>query len=126
MVQEKLVTLSTVDFWGAYKWCNDNKIYLAAVVIEVPDNKSVWHPPTGNQAVDNRTAVNVGGVLKEAQLLSDGIEKYGVRVIRTPPLGKMDAKKFKLLTGWNKRSNEHERDAGRLALFGAARVKRGE
>ena len=111
---KQLVHLWTTDFWGAYEYVLNNRLVLIGVVVEVPDSKTVYHKPSTSLAATQRTAVNVGGVLREAQLLFDGIQKSGIPVQRVNPRGKVNAEKFKQLTGWEGRSNNHERDAGML------------
>ncbi|MEB4589979.1 hypothetical protein VSS37_03215 [Candidatus Thiothrix sp. Deng01] len=92
----------------------------AIIVIELPNTKSVWHKAGKNLAVIQRTAVNVGSVLREAELLRDTLQFVGRRLgcdyeIRTVhPQGKLDADRFRRITGHNGRINQHCRDAGLL------------
>lgn len=102
-------------------WEITEKYQSAIIVIEIPNNKSVWHKPNGaNLAVIQRTAVNVGSVLREAELLKRSLQYFGKRKgcdyeIRTAhPRGKVDADMFKRITGFNGRVNQHCRDAGLL------------
>ena len=116
--EEKLVRLETLSFWSAF---GQTLIYepdnVSRVVIELPDSKHVWHKDANGTAAIQRQAVNVGSVLREAELLAMGIENAGYNVQTTNPRGKVDAKRFKMITGWTGQSNQHERDAG-LLCFG--------
>lgn len=106
----KLIRLETLDFWVSYHIvCGliDEHGSLR-VVIEVPKTKANWH---GSAA-----AHNVGRVCREAELLADGLELAGAQIERVHPPGKMDAATFTRITGWTGRTNEHQRDAGMLAI----------
>jgi hypothetical protein len=110
----KITGLVETDFWGCVDTLNENKDAL--VIIEKPHSKSVWHnQATSNKAIQ-RTGVNVGSALREAELLIDYMlrEKIDHHVMH--PRGKVDAKKFKMITGWQGRTNQHTRDAGLLAF----------
>lgn len=101
-------------------WEITEKYQSAIIIVELPTNKHVWHKAGGNIAVVQRTAVNVGSVLRESQLLVDTLDYIGRRKgcdyeIRTvPPQGKVDAERFRKLTGHNGRINQHGRDAALL------------
>jgi hypothetical protein len=113
---QKIITLKTMDFWSAYNYLDNFDRRETLVVIEVPTTKTNWH---GNGA-----AIDVGGVIREAKLLADGIERLGFEVIRVHPRGKVPAKNFNKITGWVGRSNEHNRDAGMLAWSEMKRLTR--
>ena len=108
--------LKTTTFWGAYNRVNALHPGNFKVIIEVPDTKHVWQKPGKNptRAAIQRQAVNVGGVIREAELLAVGLEAAGYEVLRVAPRGKTDAKKFQLITGWEGITNQHERDAALL------------
>lgn len=78
------------------------------VVIEVSKVKVNWHGPAA--------AHDVGAVRRESMLLADGLELAGAQVERVHPPGKVDAVTFARITGWTGRTNEHQRDAGMLAI----------
>lgn len=104
----RLVDVFITDFWGAYEYTKDNQhdILIQKVIIEVPQTKFNWH-----KSQHSTTSANVGGIYREANLLADGIEKLGIKVIRQHPQGKTTHDQIKRLTGWNKPTNEHTRDA---------------
>lgn len=91
----------------------------AIIVIESPSNKRVWHSGA-NQAARDATAINVGMVIREAQLFAQMLEYLGRRdgrhyVIKTPPpqrgMTKLTREQVFKITGYNGRSNDHVRDA---------------
>jgi len=112
----QLQILETLDFWKVYGRMRSFRLEdVPLIVVEVPETKHIWHTPPDNVKALQRQAVTVGGVIREAVLLADGIEGLGFTVKRKHPLGKCTHAKFAALTGWNKRTDEHQRDAGRLA-----------
>lgn len=91
----------------------------AIIVIETPSNKRVWHGGA-NQAARDATAINVGMVIREAQLFAQMLEYLGRKnerhyVIKTPPpqrgLTKLTREQVRKITGYDERSNGHVRDA---------------
>lgn len=113
--QRKLVGLRTLDFWEAYSQVLAFKlIEVSRVVVEVPDTKHVWQQiPKGTKAIQ-RQAVNVGGVIREAQLLAEGLNRAGYNVVQVNPRGKRTHAEFCKFTGWGKPTNQHCRDAALL------------
>lgn len=102
----ELVKLETLNFWDAYFRVSDLVEFsnVSVVVIEVPHTKKNWHGP--------KAAHDVGRVCREAELLADGIELLGVKVVRQHPTGKVNQEYFARITGWKKRTNEHCRNVG--------------
>jgi hypothetical protein len=81
---------------------------------------------TGNsQAINLSIAEDLGKVKATARLIKEALEHHGVRVILVKPLrgpiktAKKNSAYFNKLTGWTGRSNEDNRDAALLALFGS-------
>lgn len=109
----------STTFWGAINAIDvliaqsmTGKYELCAVV-ELPTTKAVWHKAKSAGAKD-RAAVNVGSVIREAELIVDYLKEQGIRVITQHPRGKVDADYFKRVTGWQGVTNSHSRDAGIL------------
>lgn len=100
--------LLTIDFWGAVVtidcYSSSNKLMVA---IELPSNKHV---------LPCRRGVDVGSVIREAELLVKLLELRKIKHKTYPPLGKISAEEFNLETGWKGKSNQHTRDAARLAI----------
>jgi len=107
----KIVELLTTDFWGAVDIFNAYP--NAAVVIELPDTKHVWHK-SSNEKTTQRTGVNVGSCIREAELLIKWLHKESRNYIIQRPQGKKTADEFKKITGYTKSTNSHTRDAGML------------
>ena len=118
LVTEKLIFISTMDFWTTYDTMTrlDKSVWpVKEVIIEVPDTKHVWQGSSGGIKAIQTTSVNVGSVLREATLLADGIELLGYKTTRVNPRGKIAQPQFKKLTGWSgRRLNQHERDAAMM------------
>lgn len=110
--------IETLTFWSAFGQVlmYDPRL-VSRVVIELPDSKHVWHKDASTTKAIQRQAVNVGGVLREAELFAEGIRNAGYKVLTTNPRGKTDSRIFEKITGWTGRTNQHERDAG-LLCFG--------
>jgi hypothetical protein len=106
----RITDVFTVDFWGCIEYFEYDSTLIDQAIskirIEVPRTKVNWH----KKGCDI-TAANVGGAVREANLLADGLERLGYEVIRIHPQGKVDAAYVKRVTGWSKPTNEHTRDA---------------
>ena len=111
----KLTDVYSDCFWGAIFGIEQlDKIHEIIVITELPQSKTVWHKDANSRGAIERTAVNVGSVIREAELI---IEYLGISKIQTViqrPQGKVNAKQFKKITGWDRRTNQHGRDAGML------------
>lgn len=104
----KIKELQTLTFWDAYLKVRELQAdgTELEVFIEVPNTKKNWHV--------QEAAHDVGRVCREAELLADGIEALEVKVTRIHPQGKIKADYFKRVTGYQGRTNQHQRDAGML------------
>jgi len=109
----KLTQVSTSDFWGAIDVINDNP--GALFVVELSVSKHVWQNNATSKGAIQRTSLNVGSVLREAELLINYLGKKKHEYIIQKPGGKKTKDDFNLITGWTGRTNQHERDAGLLA-----------
>jgi hypothetical protein len=109
----KISELLTTDFWGVVDVIDFH--YDALFVIELPDTKAVWHNEAKAQGAIQRTGVNVGSVIREAELLIEYLSDREMEYIIQKPLGKKTSAQFKRITGWDGRSNQHTRDAALLA-----------
>lgn len=109
--KKQLIECYSSDFWNAV---NVLKSYTnACVFVEMPGTKAVWHTAAKSQAAKNRTAVNVGSVLREAELIIELAIKLH-DVIICEPSRKIDAQLFEKITGWEQKTNQHSRDAAML------------
>jgi hypothetical protein len=112
----------STTFWGAIAAIDvliahsmPGKYELAAVV-ELPTTKAVWHKKAKTPGAKDRTAVNVGSVVREAELIVDYLKGSGIKVITQHPRGKVDAAYFKRVTGWQGVTNSHSRDAAMMCF----------
>lgn len=67
--------------------------------------------------VNEKMAINVGGVIREAELIAERFRDWGYEVDTPQPVGnpwKENATLFKQTTGYKKTSNEYTRDAAWL------------
>jgi hypothetical protein len=119
----KVLNLMSVDFWC----CIDEINVLVAktepylIVIEVPKTDHVWQPKAKRGNLAKSIAVDVGRVVNQGELIADYCKRNGINHITKNPQGKVNADLFDKVTGWNKQSNPHTRDAAMLA-FGVSRV----
>jgi hypothetical protein len=111
----RLEAVFETDFWGAVS--HIIKHPQAHIVIELPSTKSVWHNEAKSKGAIQRTGVNVGSVIREAELLVEYCKKNGRQYLTQSPKGKTNAEEFKRITGWEGRTNQHMRDAG-LLVYG--------
>jgi len=109
----KLVKVYETDFWGAIDAINEAD-ETDFVIIEMPTSKHVWHNEATNKKAIQRTGVNVGSALREAELLITYLVKNNIKHCVQKPMGKLDKDQFKKLTGWTQRTNQHMRDSAVL------------
>ncbi len=109
----KLIKLFDTDFWG----CID--VFMeypdAHFIIELPNSKHIWHNGATSKRAIQRTGINVGSCIREAELLVNWLKRNDRNFITCHPKGKVTAVDFKQVTGWKKKTNQHQRDAGMLA-----------
>lgn len=116
----QLFSIETVTFWEAFDRIRHLQAHVETevveIVIEVPPTKHVWQKSARELRALQRQSVDVGSVIREAQLLALGLERLGLPVKRVAPRGKQPADKFAAFTGWDARTNQHERDAALLVF----------
>lgn len=95
------------------------------IVEEVEADKTTYQRAGMNQNKMRKIAQNVGQVKGVKRVLVECLQHEGIPVRLVKPLkgaykkkAKTDAKFFNQLTGWSGSSNEDNRDAALLALFG--------
>lgn len=114
----KFVEILTLDFWAAYEHVLQDDPQTTEIIIEAPRLIS----PTfsyGESARRKREKIagNIGGVKRESQLLADGFRRKGFTVTEEKPHGpKWPDEYFKRVTGWQGRTSQHGRDAGKLVF----------
>ena len=91
-----------------------------AVVVEAGwlIKKSNWHDkPKQSKAVGEKIAKAVGTNHQVGKLLVEWCKHNNIKCIEIKPMGKLNAREFKKITGWEKRTNPEQRDAAML-VFG--------
>jgi len=113
-----LVELRSMNFWSAFWRVRDFSPHLLSrVVVEVPESKHVWQDKAKGERALLRQGINVGSVIRESELLAEGLSVLGYPVVTVHPRRKVNHATFQKVTGWTERTNQHQRDAG-LLCFG--------
>jgi len=113
--EKRIDYLAEKDFWWVYHdvILMHEAGQLHEVLIEKPKNDHLNHEAPDKKR-QGKIGVNVGRVLEQTDLLIEGIERQGIKVIKVPPMGKVDKHVFKRITGYQGLTNPHKRDAGML------------
>lgn len=125
--ERKFVDIWTTDFWGCIEYISGMpRLYGLSfeVVIENPNgNKPVFFKPgVKSQAMARRVGQNIGSNKREASLLIEYFERNHIAYTAIVPKkkstgsGKITQEYFKKLSGWTKRTNQHERDSAMMIL----------
>ena len=127
---ETFKDIETTDFWGAIEKIEtlrkDN--HFIVVIEDVTTIKPVFgiekiYYATKGVLIQKLSAIaakaqNVGGVKRETKLLIDFCEKNGIPLYKKSPNSgsrtKMSSEDFKKLTGYEKRTSQHGRDAAMM------------
>lgn len=111
----KDIVFDTTDFWGVIEEVDLWNIPVTVVIEDPYQNSPVWHGRNKNEAVKSKISERVGMNKREAQLLIEYCERNEIefRAVK-PTTSKWDAKYLKAVTGINKRTNQHVRDAIKL------------
>lgn len=120
---KELHSLNAVDL---VLFCREQHVKHNAVVkMEDPNvNKPIFERAGLSALARLKVAQNVGQVKAAAILLAEFIASHGIPVEMIPPLmgypkaAKKDAELFKRMTHWKGSSNEDQRDAAMIALYG--------
>ena len=122
-INKQFDVIKTATFWEVYdeiteelsSWEYESDLLTACIVIEDPgQNKTTFQRRTNNKGMQ-RISRNVGANCREATLLIERFIEldYTVLPVR-PTASKLDAKAFKRMTGYTKRTSQHGRDAAML------------
>ena len=106
-----------LGFLGAY-WhvINNYQPYDCVIYVELTKNVHLFNrhfgAAKGKQAMLNKIAMNAGGVVREAELLIAGLRLAGFTVVECTGTGKdWTDGLLRRITGYDKRSSQHARDA---------------
>lgn len=113
---KSLIEIHTTNFFeietvlAAYK-------HAAHIFVEVPSKFMYARNARQSGAVRDKHAINVGGNIREAELLAEKLRRAGYKVEEVPPVKqtKWTAEQFQRYLATDLRSNQHERDAARIA-----------
>lgn len=112
----KLEFIFDGGFWDVIRALEQNP--TASVVVELPTTKHVWHGSAKTKGAIQRTGVNVGSCLREAELIVEYLVINNYKHETRKPQGKKNAEYFKRITGWSGKTNQHMRDAALLIFNG--------
>lgn len=94
-------------------------IGIATVVIEDSRLQSkVWNADGKNRGTSLSIARKVGSVDRICMQVEEICKENGLELLRVSPLdkgSKVKAEAFKAMTGWDQKTNEHQRDAAMVA-----------
>lgn len=115
-----------VMWWGTRDFFSVQDLLVAnfrepqdvKVIVEVPPDFAYARNDHLEGKVRDNYIFKAGGNRREAQLLAGAIRKLGFDVVEVSPVReeKWTSEKMRLFARSSKRSNQHERDAVRLAL----------
>lgn len=111
-----VLKVETSTFWQSFNdYCFSMKLNFHKVVIENPGFKKLtFGKRDKNPIVQDAKSINVGQVIREADLLAEGFEREGFNVVRISPSRsycKKSSEYVQMVTGFEERTNEHNRDA---------------
>lgn len=111
-----LTEVSTTSFWPAISTIEIRfrPELVHVVAIEIPNTTHVWHKGAKNRGAIEKTALNVGKAIREAELMRDWLTDHGYDLNIIHPKGKIKQDKFERMTGYKRNTSQHGRDAGML------------
>ena len=117
----RFLSLDTLTFWGAVALLEDLSERYMGLRVRLEDPNMIRaiysrHDRTTGVKRD-RVGQNVGMNKRDAQLWAEWLTDRGIAFDRVKPFPKSEKKNattFKRTTGWQGRTNEHQRDAGML------------
>lgn len=128
IIRLERVAVPDLVLWVSKEWahaCGELVIRMEDPNLIKPTFPRAMAKAVNRQAVSNRISQNVGQVKAVATIIMQLLEHTGHQVEQIRPLqgamkhrAKRDAKYFNQLTGWTGRSNEDQRDAALIALYG--------
>jgi len=115
-VNGKLLSLQTIqpiDIQDCVK-----RSFADLIVFEDSRLQSAVWVPSKSKAVANNIARKIGQVDALCSLIEETCNRWEIKFMRVSPKAKgakMNSEDFNLFTGWEHRSNQHERDAAMVA-----------
>jgi hypothetical protein len=108
-----LQTIQPIDIQDCVK-----RSFADLIVFEDSRLQSAVWVPSKNKAVANNIARKIGQVDALCSLIEETCNRWEIKFMRVSPKAKgakMNSEDFNLFTGWEHRSNQHERDAAMVA-----------
>jgi hypothetical protein len=117
--KKKITEYKTTDFFGAIKHVRTFDNELVKVIVEVPSDFVYARNEFQKGKVRDRMLINIGMNRREAQLMARALSICGYAVKEVLPVRahKWTAEQLKRYLGIDARTNQHVRDACRLAFF---------
>ena len=132
--QGKITIMTTTTFWGAIntiKLNSDSPTHIHVVIEDCTQNAPVFGIENTYRSTKGlhanklravaRQGINVGTVMEKTKLMIKWLEDNNILHSKVRPTKKsatkLKADTFNNITKWNKRTNEHQRDAAML-VFG--------
>ncbi len=112
----KLKDVSTLKLWELFFILKTLKFTLKNNLLVRIENPNTWKPFKGQTHTASRLQ-GVGGVKQSYKHIIEFLEDNGFEYENTRIQGnykKLTSSKFKEITGWDKPTNEHGRDAGMI------------
>ena len=110
---------ATYDFWDFFLWLEQNEFDKDTTLFVVEDGAKVaptFHHGANNKA-DSQINKRIGRNHESGDLLAEGVRRMGYQVARRPPRHtKKSRQEMYRQTGYEGRTNEHERDAMALII----------
>ena len=119
--KQAFVEIECYDFFDLLDLLVMLKPHIVLVRIEAAwlFKKSNWHKEKG--FVGEKIAKSVGANQQVGKLFSEFCEIKRIPFDMILPLGKKNAKEFKIITGWPGKTNSEKRDAGML-VYGIKKI----
>jgi hypothetical protein len=124
--EQRILYITTTDFFGvanflmSYVRISDLRVY-----VEVPATFMYNRNDGAEDKIRDRKMLLLGGVRREAELLAESLRRQSFDVVEVRPIPeqKWDDRKFRAITKSTRQTNEHERDACRIAFVYANKRK---
>lgn len=119
----ELISLGECSPWELPLLLRDEAPMVALVIFEDSRMESKVFSASGSQQQREKIARNVGEIDGLCRIIEGTCRMYGIPCMGVPPSGKsgnthgkkLDEQAFTYFTGWNRRSNQHSRDAALIA-----------
>ncbi|MGC2239140.1 MAG: hypothetical protein WA584_23495 [Pyrinomonadaceae bacterium] len=119
ILKKKIIQMETTDFFGAFRIFKTLPKENITVIVEVPAAFVYARNDFQKGSVRDLMCFHMGANRREAQLLAKGLRlwEYDVREVLPIRARKWTADQIRRELGITARTNQHIRDACRLALF---------